>query len=67
MERTAKLWLKRTAGVILILLGVVSGLVPVVQGWLLILIGLYLLEVDWVKGWIEKLKEKREKRRAKRS
>lgn len=40
---TAWKWLRLTAGVLLIIAGVISGFLPIIQGWMLILAGLALL------------------------
>ena len=44
MKQLAKRWLRNAAGVLLILLGIVSGFLPILQGWLFIVIGLGLIE-----------------------
>ena len=49
---------KNIAGVILIGLGIVGLFLPILQGILLILAGLFLMEikVDDIKKWFKKLK-----------
>lgn len=44
MKQHAKRWLRNIAGLLLILLGIVSGFLPILQGWLFIVIGLGLIE-----------------------
>lgn len=50
--------LKRILGIILVGLGIVGIFVPIIQGILLILAGLFLLEikVEDIKKWIKRLK-----------
>jgi len=50
--------LKRIAGFALVVLGIIGIFVPILQGILLILAGLFLLEikVEDIKKWIKKLK-----------
>ena len=50
--------LKRIAGIILIIIGVIGLFLPIIQGILLILAGLYLLEVkkETIKKWVNKAK-----------
>jgi hypothetical protein len=66
MKAKLKQGLRTVAGVLLILMGVVSGFIPILQGWLFILAGLALLAVDYhwarrLKGWaLDRLKRKRE-------
>ena len=45
-------------GVFFLLLGVISGFLPVLQGWIFVLIGLALLaeEIPWVRRHLERLK-----------
>jgi len=45
-------------GVFFLLLGVISGFLPVIQGWIFVLIGLALLaeELPWVRRHVERLK-----------
>ena len=45
-------------GVFFLLLGVIGGFLPVIQGWIFVLIGLALLaeEVPWVRRHLERLK-----------
>lgn len=57
LSQTFKL-LRKTAGVLLIILGVVSFFLPVLQGWLFILLGAILLESVWVKKHTHRLKAK---------
>jgi|TARA_Y100000310_G_scaffold344358_1_gene456718 uncharacterized protein YqgC (DUF456 family) len=49
--------LKKIFGVILIILGVLGGAVPIVQGWLLILLGLALLESAYANKQIARIKK----------
>ncbi|MBI4452153.1 hypothetical protein HY637_01870 [Candidatus Woesearchaeota archaeon] len=51
--------LKKAIGILLIVLGVISGFVPVIQGWVFILLGLFLLGVKTktIKEWVEKAKK----------
>ena len=44
MKQAAKRWLRNIAGLALILLGIISGFLPILQGWLFIVIGLGLIE-----------------------
>ena len=50
--------LKRVAGVSLVILGIIGLFLPILQGILLILAGLFLLEIktDRIKAWFRKLK-----------
>lgn len=50
--------LKRVIGIILIGLGIVGLFLPILQGILLILAGLFLMEikVEDIKKWFKKLK-----------
>lgn len=50
--------LKKVIGIILIALGIIGIFVPILQGILLILAGLFLLEikVEDIKKWFKKLK-----------
>lgn len=41
-------WIRRIGGTILFIVGLVSLLLPIIPGWFLIGIGLYLLAVDSV-------------------
>jgi uncharacterized membrane protein YbaN (DUF454 family) len=47
-------------GVFFLLLGVISGFLPVIQGWIFVLIGLTLLakEIPWVHHHVERLKSR---------
>jgi uncharacterized membrane protein YbaN (DUF454 family) len=47
-----------TLGVFFLLLGVIGGFLPVIQGWIFVLIGLALLaeELPWVRRRLERLK-----------
>jgi len=47
-------------GVFFLLLGVIGGFLPVIQGWIFVLIGLALLaeELPWVRRHVERLKAK---------
>jgi len=49
--------LKKIIGVILILLGLLGGIVPLVHGWLLILLGLALLESAYVDKQVKRAKK----------
>lgn len=44
-------------GVFFLLLGVIGGFLPVIQGWIFVLIGLALLaeEIPWVRRHLERL------------
>ena len=53
-----KLYLKRTLGVILIILGIIMGFLPILQGWILILAGVALLEWDPAKRFLARIKQK---------
>jgi hypothetical protein len=52
--------LKISLGIFLLLLGLLLGLVPVLQGWVLGIIGLVILyqEVAWVRRMVHRLEEK---------
>ena len=47
-------------GVFFLLLGVISGFLPVIQGWIFVLIGLTLLakEIPWVHHHVERIKQR---------
>jgi uncharacterized membrane protein YbaN (DUF454 family) len=47
-------------GLFFLLLGVIGGFLPVVQGWIFVLIGLVLLaeEIPWVRHHLERLKSR---------
>lgn len=53
-------------GIALILLGIVLGPVPVAQGWIFILLGLYVLfgeeVVEKIKSWLKKMKPSQKSR-----
>lgn len=53
---------KRVLGAILILLGIISGFIPFVQGWLFVLAGLYLLESEWVNAKVRVLTRRMKRR-----
>ncbi len=59
--------LRITVGVILVLLGLIGGLIPIFQGWMLGLPGLALLSVDvpFVRKWYDRIKERIHKQRKK--
>ena len=44
MKRYLVLGLRNVAGVALILLGVISGFLPILQGWMFIVLGLSLIQ-----------------------
>ena len=44
MKRRLVRGLRNLAGVVLILLGVISGFLPILQGWMFIVLGLSLIE-----------------------
>ena len=50
---------KKIAGVILIIIGVIGLFLPIIQGVLLILAGLFLLGIkkEQIKGWANKTKK----------
>ena len=50
--------LKRVAGIILIAIGIIGLFLPIIQGILLILAGMFLMgiKVEDVKRWFKKLK-----------
>lgn len=52
---------RQIGGWSLIVLGVISGLIPILQGWIFILLGLALLAKDseWAARWLEKIKSRR--------
>ena len=47
-------------GAFFLVLGVIGGFLPVIQGWIFILIGLALLaeELPWVRRHLDRLKER---------
>lgn len=47
-------------GVFFLLLGVIGGFLPVIQGWIFVLIGLTLLakEIPWVHHHVERVKQR---------
>ncbi|RJP25905.1 MAG: hypothetical protein C4527_16300 [Candidatus Omnitrophota bacterium] len=60
-----------TAGVICIIIGVIGGFIPILQGWVFILLGLGLLSKDipyvakkrdQLKEWLEEKKRKKQER-----
>ncbi|HNW92596.1 MAG TPA: PGPGW domain-containing protein [bacterium] len=57
-------WLRVTGGILLIIAGIVSGFLPIVQGWLLILAGLALLAPHFppAERLLVKLREKFKRR-----
>lgn len=63
MKTMIKNGAKKMAGVVLILLGIIGLFVPILQGILLIIAGLLLLEYEPVTRFIHSLKEKWKKRR----
>ena len=50
--------LKNIAGIILIAIGIIGLFLPIIQGVLLILAGLFLMgiKIDDIKNWFKKLK-----------
>lgn len=58
---------RQISGWSLIVLGIVSGLIPILQGWVFILAGLALLAKDsaWAHRALEKLKERFKKKPSK--
>ncbi len=50
--------LKFMLGILFILIGVVGGFIPIIQGWIFVLIGSYLLFGERFKRVIKKLKKK---------
>ena len=60
--------LKKIAGVALIIMGVISAFIPIIQGWIFVVAGLLLLGVkkETIKGWIEKFKNKFKKKSGKK-
>ena len=50
--------LKKIAGITLIAVGIIGLFLPIIQGVLLILAGLFLLGIkkEQIKGWFKKLK-----------
>ena len=52
--------LKIGAGVVLILLGVISGFIPIVQGWIFVGLGILLLaeEVPFLNRYLKRLKQR---------
>ena len=50
--------LKRIAGIILIIIGIIGLFLPIIQGVLLIIAGLFLMgiKIEDVKKWFKKLK-----------
>lgn len=50
--------LKKILGITLIVIGIISGFIPILQGWLFIFAGLLLLGVkkETIYGWVKKAK-----------
>lgn len=48
--------LRKTVGVLLIILGIIGLFIPFVSGWFFIFIGLVVLESNYLKNIIEKIK-----------
>jgi predicted tellurium resistance membrane protein TerC len=75
MKNTLKKIGRITGGILLILLGIIGGFIPILQGWMFILAGLYLLKddipivrkyYDQIVQWIEEKKQKqKDKKKAK--
>ncbi|PIN86508.1 hypothetical protein COV19_04410 [Candidatus Woesearchaeota archaeon CG10_big_fil_rev_8_21_14_0_10_44_13] len=63
MKTILKNSVKKALGIALILLGIIGLFVPILQGILLILAGLLLLEYKPVTKFVHSLKEKWKKRR----
>jgi uncharacterized membrane protein YbaN (DUF454 family) len=68
--------LRITAGIILLLIGLVGGLIPIFQGWVFGLLGLWILSIDIpfvrkyydrTKEWIERKQEERSRTKAQKS
>lgn len=51
-------YLRWTIGVSLILAGILGGVVPVLQGWALILTGLFVINSRWTKEQYENLRKR---------
>lgn len=49
-----------TAGLLLVLIGAIGGLIPIFQGWVFGLAGLALLSVDvpFIRRWYESAKQR---------
>lgn len=59
--------LRITAGVILLLLGIIGLFLPILQGWLLIFIAIPLIHPEYGKKMVEKLKTWKEKWRKRKN
>ncbi|MFO8016589.1 MAG: hypothetical protein R6U32_05780 [Candidatus Woesearchaeota archaeon] len=63
--------LKRAAGIILVLVGILGLFLPILQGFLFIGVGIYLIESETLNRWLRKHikrweKERKEKRTEKK-
>jgi hypothetical protein len=58
MPQKVKRILRITAGFALLILGVICGPIPIVQGWPFVLAGLAILAVDyvWAHRWMTRIK-----------
>ena len=51
MVRNVKRLLSIIAGVVLILIGIIGGFIPIMQGWVFILAGALLLGINKTRAW----------------
>ena len=47
MRRIVKAWLRNSAGILLIILGIIAGPIPIVQGWVFVVLGISVIEHPW--------------------
>ncbi|MBD3266955.1 hypothetical protein GF373_09820 [bacterium] len=72
MQEYAKKVLRITAGIVCLIIGAIGGLIPILQGWVFGLLGLWLLSKDvpfvrkyYIKAeaWVKKKKEERQQQK----
>lgn len=59
-----KFTIKKSIGIVLIVIGVIGLFVPILQGLLLVAAGLYLLEYEPINRFVKKLKERWKKKKS---
>ena len=68
MRRQAVRVVRLSVGAALVILGVIGGFIPILQGWIFILAGLTVMApesrrargaLDWLKERVEKVRERR--------
>ncbi|MBU0461275.1 MAG: hypothetical protein KJ574_01675 [Nanoarchaeota archaeon] len=61
MEAQIKKTIRKALGIICLAIGFIGFFIPILQGWFFILLGLALLEIDFIKKKLQEWKAKRKK------